>query len=280
MAETPPGSPMAPSPRRAQAVPPSIGYHPREAPSHMANHDPKSLVCIRNEPGDTLGLAPGEFTRAGLEVLILDGWDSASWPGPEDVAGVVVFGGEMNAEEVDRYPFLSRERDLLREAVAANTPVLGVCLGGQLLARALGARVGEAPASELGFFPLSVTEEGRRDPLLSAFSDGHPVFEWHRDAFELPGEATLLATGRSGDPQAYRAAPLAWGLQFHPEVTGAQLEGWLAEAEPTMERVWGRTPEAVREEARARLPGHQQRARRLLGTFARAVRERRTLENR
>lgn len=246
----------------------------------MATHDVKPLVCIRNEPGDTLGLVSEEFRRAGLEVLILDAWDPASWPDPKEVAGVVVFGGEMNADEVDRYPFLSQERDLLREAVAADTPVLGVCLGGQLLARAQGAKVAPAPVPELGFFPLSVTEEGRRDPLLSAFSDGDPVFEWHRDAFDLPRGATLLATGRSGEAQAYRAAPLAWGVQFHPEVTDAQLEGWLAEAGPTLERVWGRTPEAVWEEARTHLPDYQQRARRLFRAFARTARERRAPENR
>ena len=108
---------------------------------------------------------------------------------------MVVLGGVMNVDQTDAYPFLLRERDFLQAAVAADVPLLCICLGGQLLARSLGARVPRARAPETRFFPLHPTEEARTDPLFSCFRDGDRMFQWHEDAIELPAGAGLLLRG-------------------------------------------------------------------------------------
>lgn len=136
-------------------------------------------------------------------------------------AGVVVFGGPMSAN--DDSPFLAEEMRLLERALAAGTPTLGICLGAQLMARALGARV--APhregTCEIGYYPLSATPAG--DALMPWPSH---VYHWHSEGFDLPAGAELLATGEAFPNQAYRYGGSAYGLQFHPEVTREMMCAW------------------------------------------------------
>lgn len=130
----------------------------------------------------------------------------------------------MNADETARFPGLAAERTLLAEAVDADVPVLAVCLGMQLLARALGAPVHRGHGTEIGFAPVQVVGD---EPVLAPI-DGAPVLHWHSDAAELPGGATLLASTPTTPVQAFRAGS-ALGLQFHLEMTPGLLRDWLAE---------------------------------------------------
>lgn len=136
-------------------------------------------------------------------------------------AGVVVFGGPMSAN--DDSPFLAAEMRLLERALAAGVPTLGICLGAQLMARVLGARV--APhregACEIGYYPLSATPAGAA--LMPWPSH---VYHWHSEGFDLPAGAELLATGEAFPNQAYRYGGSAYGLQFHPEVTREMMCAW------------------------------------------------------
>lgn len=136
-------------------------------------------------------------------------------------AGVVVFGGPMSAN--DDSPFIAEEMRLLERALAAGTPALGICLGAQLMARVLGARV--APhregACEIGYYPLSATPAG--EALMPWPSH---VYHWHSEGFDLPGGADLLATGAAFPNQAFRYGGTAFGLQFHPEVTREMMCAW------------------------------------------------------
>ena len=132
----------------------------------------KPLLCVRHEPEDDGGLALETFETAGLQVETADAWNGTALPDVGAIAGLVVFGGTMNVDQVDRYPFLSSERVLVGQALEANLPVLGVCLGAQMLARALGEPVELAPERMLGFTPVHPTEAGRADPLASVFEDG------------------------------------------------------------------------------------------------------------
>ena len=233
----------------------------------------KPVLCIRNDPDDTLGITVAALTGAGVAVTRLDAFDAdVKWPSLDEIDALIVFGGEMNADETDRYPYLVSQRQLMRRAVDAGLPVLGICLGAQMLARAFDAPVYRAPVRELGFKPVRLTGAGQRDPLLSAFQTGDRVFQWHEDTFDLPAGAELLVAGDDVPLQAFRLGRNAWGVQFHFEVDADGVEAWLRVAEPTLNRVWKRTAEEVREELRIHLDAQQQRSRVLLTAFANQLR--------
>jgi GMP synthase-like glutamine amidotransferase len=232
----------------------------------------KPVLCVRNDRDDTLGITVPVLAEHGVLVTRLDAFDAeVRWPGPDEISGLVVFGGEMNVDEVERYPYLLTQRQLMRRAVDAGLPVLGICLGAQMLARALDARVYRAPVRELGFKPVRITEAGQADPLLSAFHSGDRVFQWHEDTFDLPEGAELLAAGDDVQVQAFRMGRNAWGVQFHFEIDADGVDAWLRVAEPSLERVWRRSAEEVRDELRLYLDAQQQRSRQLFKAFAQLV---------
>ena len=132
-----------------------------------------------------------------------------------------------HAWEEERLPFLGRERGLLREAVDAGVPVLGICLGGQLLARALGAEVRPAEQPETGWLTVEATPEAAGDALLSHLRAPVGVYQWHLDVFDLPAGAVRLARSPQSPNQAFRYGERAWGLQFHPEVDLPLYTGWI-----------------------------------------------------
>ena len=230
------------------------------------------VLCVRNDRDDTLGITVAALAEHGVPVMRLDAFDvEPRWPGLDEISGLVVFGGEMNVDEIERYPYLLTQRELMRRAVDAGLPVLSICLGAQMMARALDARVYRAPLRELGFKPVRITEAGEADPLLGAFHSGDRVFQWHEDTFDLPDGAELLAAGDDVQVQAFRKGPNAWGVQFHLEVDAEGIDAWLRVAEPSLERVWKRSAEEVREELRLYLDAQQQRSRQLFSAFARIV---------
>jgi GMP synthase (glutamine-hydrolysing) len=233
----------------------------------------KPLLCIRHEPTDTLGVARHALQDESMPIRVLDAWSDGSWPEPDDVAGYLVMGGAMNVDQINSHPYLAEERGLLRRVIEAGIPVMGVCLGAQLMARAVDQPVTRAPRRKCGFFPVYPTEAGARDPVVSAFAAGDIEFHWNEDTFELPAGATLLASGKDGTIDAYRIGERAWGIAFHPEVEGPELDGWIDAAGSRLESVWGRSPEELRKEAVERLPEHEERGRELFRRFARSVKE-------
>jgi GMP synthase (glutamine-hydrolysing) len=146
-------------------------------------------------------------------------------PDHAGVSGAVVMGGPMNVDQVDSHPGLAGEREWLAEAARIGMPVLGVCLGAQLLARALGAEVGPGEGPEIGFAPIEVHDPG--DPIVGALAPRTTVLHWHGDVFELPEGAQPLASSAQTDHQAFRAGN-AWGLLFHPEADAALVDSWLS----------------------------------------------------
>jgi GMP synthase (glutamine-hydrolysing) len=155
-------------------------------------------------------------------------------PAHEEVAGAVVMGGPMNVDEVERFPALAAEREWFAGAVERGMPVLGICLGAQLLARALGAEVRPGGTPEIGFAPVEVGDPD--DPLLGDLAPRAEVLHWHGDVFDLPAGATHLASSQRTPCQAFRAAN-AWGVLFHPEADLALVEAWLAVPEMIEEAV-------------------------------------------
>jgi GMP synthase (glutamine-hydrolysing) len=149
-------------------------------------------------------------------------------PAPEDADVLIVMGGPMGVYESSKYPYLASEGTLIAEMVRRGRPVLCVCLGAQLLANALGARVYGGPSPEIGFGDVDLTIEAKRDPLFENLPDPLPVFHWHADTFDLPDGAHLLARNSHYKHQAFSFGSNAYGLQFHIEADLDTWKGWQA----------------------------------------------------
>jgi GMP synthase (glutamine-hydrolysing) len=153
-------------------------------------------------------------------------------PGPLDGYGaVLVFGGAMHVDQEERHGWLREERTLLARLVDEGTPVLGVCLGGQLLAKALGAHVRRLPSPEVGWFDVELTGEAAADPVFGGLPARFSSFQWHTYHFELPAGAVALARN-DRCLQAFRAGESAWGIQFHAEVTQESVVDWIRTSKP------------------------------------------------
>jgi GMP synthase (glutamine-hydrolysing) len=227
----------------------------------------RPVALVGHADWETFGVAPATLEAAGLPWIEHLAHASDRLPALDDVSAVVVFGGDMNVDMTDRHPFLEPERELVAEAVASRVPFLGICLGGQMLARALGHPVRPAGIREIGFKPVRPTAEAARDPLFSVYDDGDTVFHWHQDTFELPEGATLLAAGDEVHTQAFRYGDGAWGTQFHFEVDRAELDLWLKTAGEEGLMTWGSSVERIRSEAERELERHESRARELFRRF-------------
>jgi GMP synthase (glutamine-hydrolysing) len=149
-------------------------------------------------------------------------------PTPEDHDAIMVFGGAMHPDQDSAHPWLTPEVDFLRRTLETRVPVLGVCLGAQLLARAAGGSVGPADASEVGWVEVELTAAGHADPVLSTLSARIDAFQWHHYTFGLPDAATELARSEAA-LQAFALDGHAWGIQFHAEVTREMIAGWVSQ---------------------------------------------------
>ena len=215
------------------------------------------LLVVQHEPSSTPGLLVEAAGATGVELDVVAAPDRQVPAELGDAAGLVVLGGEMDFDELDAYPHLERAMALLRDAAARNAPALGICLGAQLAADALGGRAYPGPAGEeVGWTKVELTAAGRADPVLGALLEPAEVFEWHHDAFEPPPGAIQLATGAVYEHQAFRIGSVV-GVQFHPEVDGPLLAAWWAGSPPAY-------PEA---EALAGAARNAPNARRLLEAF-------------
>lgn len=155
----------------------------------------------------------------------------------DDVTHLVILGGPMNVYEEDRYPFLREEDLYIKGAIQRGKKILGICLGAQLIAKALGAKVFKAPMKEIGWYDVSLTEEGSLDPLFSEFPKTFSVFQWHEDTLEIPKAGKLIATSSPTPHQAFRYGENVYGLQFYLEVTEEMIREWLKADEDGDEKI-------------------------------------------
>ena len=144
-----------------------------------------------------------------------------------DISGLIILGGPMNVYETDQYLFLEMEDRLIKQAIERDVPILGICLGAQLIAKALGAKVIKNKEKEIGWYPLKITEEGSKDRLFMHFNNEEIVFQWHGDTFEIPEGVVRLAESSMCTNQAFRYRDNVYGLQFHIEVTPEMILEWL-----------------------------------------------------
>ncbi|MCC7257591.1 MAG: gamma-glutamyl-gamma-aminobutyrate hydrolase family protein [Gammaproteobacteria bacterium] len=188
----------------------------------------RRILVFQHVPHEILGTLDPMMREAGFRIRYLNFSRQAdALPTIDRYHGLVVLGGPMNCDQVERYPHLGAEADAIRAAVDRGLPVLGICLGAQLIARALGARVTRNPEREIGWYDVRPTPDGAADPLFGRFAATEKIFQWHGDTFEIPAGAAHLATSPSCTNQAFRYGENVYGLQFHLEVDEPLIRRWL-----------------------------------------------------
>lgn len=185
------------------------------------------IVAVRHVAFEDLGVFEAAFGARGHTVHYVSAW-SVDWQSllAADPALLVVLGGPIGVYDEDFYPFLHTEIGAVRARLSAKRPILGLCLGAQIMASALGSSVYPAGATEIGLAPIRLTEEGRAS-VLSPYEAAPMAFHWHGDTFDLPAEARLLASSEAVTNQAFAIGDHALAFQFHPEVDTALVEPWL-----------------------------------------------------
>ncbi len=142
--------------------------------------------------------------------------------------GLIILGGPMGVYEAKAHPHLTHELECIEEAIRTDKPVLGICLGAQLVAAALGAEVKPSEKKEIGWYDVSLTKDGKKDPLLGELEEKEKIFQWHGDTFAIPKGAEWLAKSEACPHQAFRYGDKVYGFQFHLEVDEPMIERWLA----------------------------------------------------
>ncbi len=180
---------------------------------HIACEDLGTFASVLAERG-----LQAEYVRLFASAPIPDDWAAAR--------ALIFLGGPMSVNDERAYSYLAVEKAVIRATLGQGKPILGVCLGAQLLAAAAGSRVYPATRPEIGWEPITLTADGRHDPLLSGLADLAAVFHWHGETFDLPAGATHLAFSAVTQNQAFRLGSCAYGLQFHLEVDAGMIEAW------------------------------------------------------
>lgn len=205
---------------------------------------PKILV-IQHVANEGLGLFEEEIKKANLTYETLLVSQAMVWPSStklEEYGGLIILGGPMGAYEENKYPWMKKELLVIQEALRQKKPMLGICLGAQLIAKVAGARVIPGPKKEIGWFPIRVDDWFyKRNPAFFQIdhTKSHMVFHWHSDTFDIPLEGYRLAWNDNYPNQAFCFQGNAIGLQFHPEVTLEMVRVWTSDPEMQMNAIEG-----------------------------------------
>lgn len=224
------------------------------------------LACIHHLERPSLGLAEEPLRRAGLELDQRDLRAGDPLPEPGSFDGLLTLGGEQSLRETDRYPYLGEELELLQDAVADAVPTLGICLGGQLLARAHDAVIEQLPRRVIGWPEVGRTAVGAEDPLFAGLPGVIAALHWNEDCFTVPDGAVELLSRSDLGGEAFRLGDRAWGLQFHPEADESILDGWYARPKVLEQAAIAERDGRAADEQR--MPGQRLLAEALFGAFA------------
>ena len=190
------------------------------------------FLVLQHIECEDLGTIANAMSQRGIGykyVRLFDGEPVPSDPG--NYSGMIILGGPMNVYEEDKFPYLKDEDILIKKAVKNDMPVLGICLGGQLIAKATGAKVKKGTKKEIGWYDLKLTKDSRQDKVFNSLPGTIKVFQWHGDTFDIPDGAVHLAGSGLFSNQAYRVGSSIYGLQFHLEVTQEMINRWISEYE-------------------------------------------------
>jgi GMP synthase-like glutamine amidotransferase len=188
------------------------------------------ILAFRHVPFEDLGLIRPALESHSVSIDYADLYlDSSACPDPAGYHGLIFMGGPMSVN--DELDFIRRELGIITAAAARHQPVLGICLGSQLIAKAMGARVYRNPMKEIGWYPIHFTEAAALDPLLGGIETPQELFHWHGETFDLPQGAVHLAWSSGCRNQAFHIGKSLYGFQFHPEVTPAMIADWCTQDE-------------------------------------------------
>ncbi len=184
------------------------------------------LLIVKNISIEGPGLWEGVVEERGMKYRVVEAYEEEVPTDPEPYSHVLILGGPMSANEEERYPFLVREIELISKCVEVDKPLLGICLGSQLIAKTLGSRIYPAPAKEIGWHVVELTRPAAMDFLFSFMPKEVTVFQWHGETFDLPRHSVRLAASEVCPNQAFRFKNHIYGLQFHLEVTQGMVNTW------------------------------------------------------
>lgn len=184
------------------------------------------ILIVKHVSIEGPGTLLSHFKTNYGDVKIIDLERGDKFPDINSCRAVIYLGGPMNVYQMKEYPSLKLSEDFLIDILKTKTPFLGICLGAQILAKVTGAEVKPAETKELGWYKVTMTAEGKKDPLCKALYSSFETFQWHEDTFDIPQNATLLATSCTCANQAFRFSDFAWGFQFHPEMNKKAIGEW------------------------------------------------------
>jgi GMP synthase-like glutamine amidotransferase len=224
------------------------------------------ILVLQHIACEPPGVYEDVLVERGADIHRVELDEGEPLPGLEGFDAIVAMGGPMSVNDEAEHPWLAGEKALIRSAVDRDLPFWGACLGVQLLAASLGARVYQGQAPEVGVLPVHLTPAAAVDPVFAGLPERLPTLQWHGDTFQLPDGAVLLATSPAYPNQAFRVGRAAYGVQFHVEVTASMGEEWaqIPEYAAYADRVLGPGgSDAVLREFRAGMPEMQGHARRM-----------------
>jgi GMP synthase (glutamine-hydrolysing) len=228
-----------------------------------------SWIVLRHSSLEGVGLLGTALRDHGIHHRGLDLYRGE--PAPKDmrsVGGLIILGGAIGVHEADKFPFLKTELQLLERTITAGRPVLGICLGAQMIAHVLGARVYTGERREVGWGTVELTKDAGDDPVFTDSSSPLEVFHMHGDTYELPADARHLARSGQYEPQAVEWGGVVFGLQFHLEFTESMIQRLTSDAEAVRYlRENGVAPEQLLAEAPERIAGIGEAAQRIFGNY-------------
>ncbi len=231
----------------------------------------KKLLVCQHVPHEILGTLNPLLKKSGFRIRYVNfGRHPDAEPVLEGYHGLVVLGGPMSVNDADRLPYLTTEMKLIEQAMKTNLPVLGICLGSQLIAKTLGADVYPNQAKEIGWYEVTPTNEAEHDFLVRQFHGTEKIFQWHGDTFDIPRGAVHLAFSALCANQAFRYGANVYGLQFHLEVDEPMINRWLRVTENRNEITDLRgqiDPDRIQLETRGHIQRLHQLSDRVFGEF-------------
>jgi len=235
--------------------------------------DPMEEVLVfQHDPFEDLGCFAEVLEKQGADYHVLrlfhGEMPAEDW---QHIGALIILGGPMSVSDEDNYPFLRWEKRIIRAAIDEAVPMLGVCLGAQLIAATLGTPVFHGPVKEIGWSPITITPHGQVDSLLGYLPESATVFQWHGDGFDLPNGAIHLASSVNYKTQAFRVGKSIYGLQFHLEVTPNMIERWIDERSKDLALAPYVQPDKILADTQSYAPTLKYYGERFLSEFVRRI---------
>ncbi|HEY7555728.1 MAG TPA: gamma-glutamyl-gamma-aminobutyrate hydrolase family protein [Candidatus Binatia bacterium] len=232
----------------------------------------EEVLVFQHDPFEDLGFFAEVLDKEGATyrtIRLFHGeMPAEDW---RHVAALIILGGPMGIADEERFPFLRWEKRIIRAAIDESVPILGICVGAQLIAATLGARTYHGSVKEIGWSQISITPHGQVDSLLGYLPESATVFQWHGDGFDLPERAVSLASSTHYKTQAFRLGKIIYGLQFHLEITPRMIERWIGERSKDLASAPYVSPEKILVDTLNHAPTSKYYGERFLSEFIRRI---------